>query len=136
MERQHSSKLIQHLGILAGVCKEIRLAELIDRHVDNGGRKVTVGEEVVAMVLNAMGFTGRPLYLTPRFYERRPVDTLIREWLSSKDFHDYSLVTALDAIYEQGITELFFQVASQILAKQGIDTRFTHLDSTTFSVYG
>lgn len=66
MERQHSSKLIQHLGIIAGVCKEIRLAELIDRHVDNGGRKVTVGEAAVAMVLNAMGFTGRPLYLTPR----------------------------------------------------------------------
>lgn len=136
MKRQHSSKLIQHLGILAGVCKEIRLAELIDRHVDNGGRKVTVGEAVVAMVLNAMGFTGRPLYLTPRFYESRPVDTLIREGLSSKDFHDYSLGTALDALYEQGITELFFQVASQILAKQGIDTRFAHLDSTTFSVYG
>jgi hypothetical protein len=107
MERQHSSKLIQHLGILAGVCKEIRLAELIDQYVDNGGRKVTVGEAVVAMVLNAMGFTGRPLYLTPRFYESRPVDTLIREGLESKDFHDYSLGTALDALYEQGITELF-----------------------------
>ena len=136
MERQHSSKLIQHLGILAGVCKEIRLAELIDQYVDNGGRKVTVGEAVVAMVLNAMGFTGRPLYLTPRFYESRPVDTLIREGLESKDFHDYSLGTALDALYEQGITELFFSVASQILADQGIETRFAHLDSTTFSVYG
>lgn len=136
MGKQHSSKLIQHLGILAGVCKEIRLAELIDRHVDNGQRKVTVGEAVVAMVLNAMGFTGRPLYLTPRFYESRPVDTLIREGLSSADFHDYSLGTALDALYKQGITELFFAVASQILAEQGIETRFAHLDSTTFSVYG
>ena len=136
MERQHSSKLIQHLGILAGVCKEIRLAELIDQHVDNGERKVTVGESAVAMVLNAMGFTGRPLYLTPRFYESRPVDTLIREGLDSKDFHDYSLGTALDKLYECGITELFFSVASQILADQGIETRFAHLDSTTFSVYG
>lgn len=136
MGKQHSSKLIQHLGILAGVCKEIRLAELIDRHVDNGQRKVTVGEAVVAMVLNAMGFTGRPLYLTPRFYESRPVDTLVREGLSSADFHDYSLGTALDALYKRGITELFFAVASQILAEQGIETRFAHLDSTTFSVYG
>lgn len=136
MERQHSSKLIQHLGIIAGVCKEIRLAELIDSHVDNGDRKVTVGEAAVAMVLNAMGFTGRPLYLTSRFYESRPVDTLIREELSSKDFHDYSLGTALDKLYEYGITELFFSVASQILADQGIEARFAHLDSTTFSVYG
>jgi transposase len=39
-------------------------------------------------------------------------------------------------LYECGITELFFSVASQILADQGIETRFAHLDSTTFSVYG
>lgn len=113
-----------------------QLAELIDSQVNNGDRKVTVGEAVVAMVLNAMGLTGRPLYLTPRFYESRPVDRLIREDLSSKDFHDYSLGTALDIIYESGITELFFSVASKVLKAQGIDTRFAHLDSTTFSVYG
>jgi transposase len=88
------------------------------------------------MVLNAMGFTGRPLYLTPRFYESRPVDTLIREGLSAEDFHDYSIGTALDVLYEYGIPELFFSVASQVLSEQGIETRFAHLDSTTFSVYG
>jgi transposase len=88
------------------------------------------------MVLNAMGFIGRPLYLTPRFYESHPVETRIREGLSSADFPDYSLGTALDALYEQGITELFFSEASQILAAQGIETRFAHLDSTIFSVYG
>jgi transposase len=133
---QHSSKLIQHLGIIAGVCKEIGLADRIDQHIDSSQRNVSVGEAVVAMVLNAMGFTGRPLYLTPRFFENRPVDTLIREGLSSDDLHDYSLGTALDALYEYGITELFYSVASQILHEQGIDTRFAHLDSTSFSVYG
>jgi transposase len=133
---QHSSKLMQHLGIIAGVCKEVRLAELIDQQIENGDRKVSVGEAVVAMVLNAMGFTGRPLYLTPRFYESRPVGTLVREGLSSDDFHDYSLGTALDSLYEHGITEVFFSVASQILKAQGIETRFAHLDSTSFSVYG
>jgi len=133
---QHSSKLIQHLGIIAGVCKEIGLAELIDRHVENGNRKVTVSEAVVAMVLNAMGFTGRPLYLTPRFYENRPADTLIREGLSSSDFHDYSLGTVLDALYDYGITDLFFSVASTVLKNQGIEIRAAHLDSTSFSVYG
>ena len=125
MERQHSSKLIQHLGIIAGVCKEIRLAELIDRQVDNGERKVTVGEAVVAMVLNAMGFTGRPLYLTHRFYESRPVDTLFREGLSSKDFHDYSLGTALDKLYECGITELFF--SNESLKWTSGERRFTYV---------
>ena len=41
---QHSSKMIQHLGIIAGVCKEIDLADRIDRHVDSSNRKVSVGD--------------------------------------------------------------------------------------------
>ena len=54
----------------------------------------------------------------------RPVDRLIREGLESKDFHDYSIGTALDALYEHGITELFFSVASRILKDQGVETLF------------
>jgi len=54
--------MIQTLGIIAGVCKEIGLADRIDRHVDSSNRKVSVGDAVVTMVLNAMGPAGRPLY--------------------------------------------------------------------------
>ena len=42
--------------------------------------------------------------------------------LKARDLHDASLGTALDAIYDYGITELFFEVSSQILKQQGIDT--------------
>jgi transposase len=65
---KHESKLIQHLGIISGVCNECRVAELIDRHIEQKRRKVSVGQAVQAMILNALGFTGRALYLTPRFY--------------------------------------------------------------------
>ena len=132
----HESKLIQHLGIVGGICNESCLAELIDSHIEQKRRKVSVGQAVQAMILNALGFTGRALYLTPRFYASRPVDVLVGEGLQSADLHDSSLGTALEAIYECGITELFYSVAQKILMRYGISTRFSHLDSTTFSLHG
>ena len=44
-------------------------------------QKVTCGEAVVAMVLNALGFVDRPLYLFPEFMATKPVEILIREGL-------------------------------------------------------
>ena len=132
----HENKLIQHLGLIAGMCNEVALVDKIDGYIPKNRRKVSVGEAVQAMILNALGFSGRALYLTPRFYESRPVDLLIGSGLEANDLHDASLGTALDAIYDYGITELFFNVSSQILMSQGIETRFAHLDSTTFSLHG
>jgi len=133
---EHESKLIQHLGIISGICNECSLAELIDLHIEQKRRKVTVGQAVQAMILNALGFTGRALYLTPRFYTSRPVDVLVGSGLKASDLHDSSLGTALEAIYEYGITELFYSVAKNILDRYRIPMRFSHLDSTTFSLHG
>ena len=132
----HESKLIQHIGIIAGMCNEVDLIGKIDKRVTQKRRKVSVGEAVQAMILNALGLSGRAMYLTPRYYENRPVGTLVGSDLKARDLHDASLGTALDAIYDYGITELFFEVSSQILKQQGIDTKFAHLDSTTFSLHG
>ena len=133
---EHEGKLIQHLGIISGICHESRLADLIDRNIEQKRRKVSVGQAVQAMILNALGFTGRALYLTPRFYKNRPVDILVGEGLQAQDLNDCSLGTALDAIYEYGITELFYTVVKDVLKRYGISTRFSHLDSTTFSLHG
>ena len=133
---KHRSKLIQHLGIVAGVCNESRLAELIDQEVVQKRRKVSVGQAVQAMILNALGFSGRALYLTPRFYKNRPVEVLVGRGLRAEHLHDCSLGGALDALYEAGITEVFYSVASKIVHHYGISTRFAHLDSTTFSLHG
>ena len=113
---KHETKLIQHLGIVAGICKESRLAELIDERVEQPRRHVTVGQATVAMILNALGLSVRALYLTKRFFVNRPVDQLIAPHIKAEDLHDYSLGTALDAIYEYGITELFSSVAASVLA--------------------
>ena len=131
--RKHAreSKLIQHLGIVGGMGHESRPAELIDSGIEQKRRKVLVGQAAQAMILNALGFTGRALYLTPRFCASRSVYVLVGEGLQASDLHDSSLGTALDVIYERGITELFYSVAQNILTRYGISTRFSYLDSTT-----
>ncbi len=49
-------------------------------------RKVSVGEAVSAMVLNALGFVSRPLYLTPEFFANKPVDLLSRSHLCAAEY--------------------------------------------------
>ena len=61
------------------------MADEIERIVGVDPRqKVTCGEAVVAMVLNALGFVDRPLYLFPEFMATKPVEILIREGLKAE----------------------------------------------------
>jgi transposase len=135
-EIAYSTQRLDHLGIVAGICQQIGLIEQIDRYVGVTERKVSVGEAVQAMVLNALGFVGRPLYLTPEFFSNKPIDILIREGLTSEDFNDDSLGRSLDMLYRAGVTEVFACIASHSLAVFGIKHKFVHLDNTSFSLEG
>ena len=70
------TKRLDHLGIVAGLCHHIGLIPLIDRLIPCE-RTVSVGQAVQAMILNGLGFVGRPLYLYPEFFDNKPVDVLI-----------------------------------------------------------
>jgi transposase len=135
-EETYSTQRLDHLGIVAGICQQISLIEKIDTYVGVTGRKVSVGEAVQAMVLNALGFVGRALYLTPEFFDNKPIDLLIREGLTAEDFNDDSLGRALDMLYQTGVTELFACVSSHALHVFGIEHDFVHLDNTSFSLEG
>jgi transposase len=131
-----STKRLDHLGIVVGICQQIDLIGQIDAQVGSMGRKVSVGQAVQAMVLNALGFVSRPLYLTPEFYANKPLDRLIGEGLEAADLNDDSLGRALDWLYRTGVTEVFAQVSAHALAVFGVAVRFAHLDTTAFSLHG
>ena len=135
-EETYSTQRLDHLGIVAGICQQIGLVDQIDTYVGTTGRKVSVGEALQAMVLNALGFVGRALYLTPEFFDNKPVDLLIREGLTAGDLNDDSLGRGLDMLYKAGITQVFFCVASHALSVFGIEHDFVHLDNTSFSLEG
>jgi transposase len=65
-----TTKSIDHLGIVTGICKEIELVKLIDKLVcSDPQRKISVGEGIYALVLNGLGFGNTTLYLSPHFFE-------------------------------------------------------------------
>jgi len=135
-EETYSTQRLDHLGIVAGICQQIGLVEQIDTYVGATERKVSVGEAVQAMVLNALGFVESALYLTPEFFDNKPVDLLIREGLTAEDLNDDSLGRALDMLYNADITQVFFCVAFRALSAFGIEHDFVHLDNTSFSLEG
>ncbi len=131
------SKNIDHLGIVAAVCKEIELIEEIDKIVGvNDKQKVTTGEAVMAMVINGLGFVNRPLYLTPEFMKNKPIELFFRDDLKPENFNDDTLDRALDRLYEHNPTSIFMNIAFKTAKKFGIERKFLHLDTTSMSVQG
>jgi len=106
-ETKYETQRIDHLGIVTGISREIGLVETIDEMVGQTGRKVSCGKGVLAMVLNALGFSGRPAYLMPDYLRNKPVDLLIRSDLVANDFNDDTLGRSLDDLYTYGVTEIF-----------------------------
>ena len=135
MERYETHR-IDHLGIVAGVCREIGLIEQVNGFVKASERKVSCGQAVQALVLNALGFTSRALYLVPDYLKNRPVDILLGEGVGAADLNDDTLGRGLDDLYEAGVTEVFAGVASRALQVYGIEHRFVHLDSSSLHVHG
>jgi len=135
-EPTYKTQRIDHLGIVAGVCQEISLIEQIDKQVKASERKVSCGKGTQAMILNALGFVGRALYLTSDYFDNKPVDLLIGPELSAADFNDDTLARCLDDLYEAGVTEVFYKVATHALQVYGIQSKFVHLDSSSFHLHG
>jgi len=131
------SKNIDHLGIVAAVCKEIGLVEEVDKIVGvNDKQIVTTGESLMAMVINGLGFVNRPLYLTPEFMKNKPMELFFRNDLKPEDFNDDTLDRALDRLYENNPTSIFMHIALKTAKKFGIERKFLHLDTTSMSVQG
>src|SRR5262245_42756556 len=52
---------LDHLGIVAGICREIGLAEYLDGRAGPSQQQVSVGTATMAMILNGLGFSNRRL---------------------------------------------------------------------------
>ncbi len=139
LELEYASKNIDHLGIVAGVCREIGLVEEIDKIVCITDRqKVTTGEAVMAMVINCLGFVNRPLYLSPEFMKNKPIELFFPDHpgLKPSDFNDDTLDRSLDRVFKNNPTSIFMHIALNTANMFGISRKFLHLDSTTISVHG
>ena len=136
MESLHVERL-DHFGLLASVIKDLRLIEMIDeRLIPDDQEEITPGEAVAGMILNGLGFTNRPLSLTPQFFANKPLDLLFHEGVEAKMFNRFKLGRTLDEVYGYGCDLLFSELALAVARQEGIESRFNHLDTTSFSLSG
>lgn len=113
------------------------IIELIDsRIVPDDREEITTGEAIAAMIINGLGFSDRPLSLTPQFFENKPLDKLLRQGITAEHLNRFKLGRSLDDVYKYGCDSLFSEIGMEVCVNQGIDMRFRSLDTTNFSLEG
>ncbi len=127
---------LNHLGIVAEVCREIGVADWLDQQEPGKRQFVSVGTATVALVLNGLGFSNRRLYLVPQFFADKPVEHLLGAGILAEDLNDDCLGRTLDWLYEQDVTRLFAGLALRARRAFGVEVGRLHADTTSFSVHG
>ncbi len=138
-EENVSSQVLDHLGLVTSVIKDIGLIEKIDQRIPvskEKGARLTIGQRIAAMLLNGLGFMDDRLYMFPKFLENKPVSRLFDSNVSAADFNDDSLGRGLDAVFDFGVTPLFSELAFDIGIHQKLLGRSAHFDTTSLLLYG
>jgi transposase len=131
-----SVKRLDHLGVVAGICQEIGLAEYLDGLAGPSQQQVSIGTATVAMILNGLGFSNRRLYLVSQFFATKPVEHLLGTGITAEMLHDDCLGRTLDWLHAHDPTALFAGIARQARQRFGITARQVHVDTTSFAVTG
>ena len=128
---------LDHHGLVASVINDLRVVEIIDERIQpDDQEEVSTGEAAKAMILNGLGFSNRPLMLTPQFYENLPMELLFRQGVTAQHFNRHKLGRALDGIFAYGCDVLFSEIALYGCQREEIEMRFNSLDTTAFSLTG
>ena len=132
-----SVERLDHLGVVASVIKDLGIIQMLDARLHvHEQEEITTGEAVAGMILNGLGFSNRPLSLTPQFFANTPLDLLFHPGVKAEMFNRFKLGRSLDEVYTYGCDLLFSEVAMAVCAQEGIDQRFNHLDTTSFALTG
>jgi transposase len=127
---------LNHLGIVAEVCREIGVADWLDAQEPGNRQYVSVGTATVALVLNGLGFSNRRLYLVPQFFADKPVEHLLGPGIMAEDLNDDCLGRTLDWLYAHDVTRLFAGLTARARRTFGVGVERLHADTTSFAVHG
>jgi len=135
VEIQH----LDHLGLVAVAIDSLKLIERIDKRLplpQNSDANLTHGQRVKAMIINGLGYTSSPLYLTPKFFRHKDISRLIGSGIEAEYLNEYALGRTLDALFNYGTTQLFAEIAFEIAQERGLLGKSVHIDTTTLLLHG
>lgn len=125
-------------GYIAGVCRQLRIAELVNRLVtwDDTQWKRSPGTLIVALIINIL--TGRrPLYRVWESFERLDLPTLFDEPVQLADLNDDAFGRALDRLHASGNAKLLVHsVALRAVHLLPLGIRSVHADTTSIALCG
>jgi len=132
---------LDYHGITAGFIDKLKIVERIDVRLPISKAKgaiLTHGQRVKAMIINGLGFTQSPIYLSHHFFENKALSVLFGEGVRHEHFNDDALGRTLDAIYAYGVTELFAEIANEIAQEfmPAVKRQSLHLDTTSLKLSG
>lgn len=132
------SQNLDHLGLVAALCKDLDLDQRVNQLLgpSDPQRAVSAGTCVVAMILNGLGFNNRALYLSPQYFENKPLEKLFSETVQAHQLNEHALGRTLDEIADYGCTQLFANIAFPLALENGLLCDLNHIDTTSFKVHG
>jgi transposase len=135
---QYKSYTLNHWGLVAGMGDELGIAELLDRVIrqDRDQRTVSVGTGVKALILNGLGFVNRVRYLTPHFFEGKPLERLLGAGIQAEHLNDDVVGRHLEAVSAYGVNKRYLLLAVQAVQRLGLGCRFGHLDTPSLHTGG
>jgi transposase len=142
MNTFYETKILDHLGLVAGMFDKLQIGKTIDRSIeqDFDARNVSIGTLVKALVINGLGFANSRLYLIPDFFKNKPTELLLGEGILHEHLNDDATGRALDSIHAFGTTSLYSSIATIACNKLNpyntLEKKFVHIDSTSFHVDG
>jgi len=130
-------KRLDHHGIVSGVMDDLGLVDLIDEHLPQDVKQeITPGEAIKGMIMNGLGFSNRPLSLTPQFFTNLPMEHLFRKGVDASHFNRHKLGRTLDQSYAFGCESLFALLSQKACLSEQVNTQFQSLDSTAYALTG
>jgi transposase len=122
----------------------VGIADSVDALTGTDCREtLSTGQAVVAMALNCLGFTSRPLYISPQFFKPRNVHFLLGKSktqpeveLLPEHLNQHKLGRTLDAIAEIGPERVFTEVAIRAFRAEEVRVPNMHLDTTSHCFEG
>lgn len=137
MKEQIEVKNLDHLGIIAGIVDEIGIESIVNDSIGIDKREnISAGKIVKAIILNGLGMLSKPLYLFPQFFQDKPVEKLLGAGIKASEINDDKIGRVMDSIREYGLEKLWLKIAFKVIEIYQIETKYSHLDSTSMSVEG
>ena len=80
---------LDHLGLVAGMCRELHIAEMVDAVIPKKAEHiVSHGQALVAMIVNGLGFHSGTLHMFSDFFVNKPTERLIGSGIEPQHLTD------------------------------------------------